>query len=129
MRKVWLLLGALLIAGCVTGNIRAEKFDAAARAYERALRWSDFRSALAVAGNVEAPLPDPVRLQSIRVTAYDIISAPRSNAENSKVVQVVEIRYVNTGNMSERVLMDQQIWAYSEKDERWTLITPFPNFR
>lgn len=127
MRSISLLFIAALVAACATA-VRLEKFETMARAYERALRWSDFRTAFALAGNADAQAPDFSRLQDVRVTSYDVIGAPQRNDEASEVVQMVEIRYANLGNMSERRLMDRQTWIYSPSAERWKLRSPFPAF-
>ncbi len=127
MRSISLLFLAAIVAGCAT-SMRLEKFDTTTRAYERALRWSDFQTAFALAGNADAPLPDFRRLQDVRVTSYDVVGAPQVNGDASQVVQMVEIRYANLGNMSERRLTDRQTWVYSPSDERWKLRSAFPAF-
>ena len=128
MRKLWpLLLVAVTVAACTT-NVRSERFDVAARAYERAMRWSDFGKAFAFSANTENK-PDLEHLQHVRVTSYDLLGAASASADFSKMVQAVEIHYVDTRNMSERTLTDQQVWEYSEPDQRWKRTSPFPAFR
>ena len=127
MRSTFLLLLAVLTVGCAT-NVRLERFDTTIRAYERALRWSDFQAAFVLAGNADTPPPDFRRLQNIRVTSYETLGAAQGNDDTSRMAQVVEIRYVNVANMSERVLTDQQVWVYSESDRRWRLRSVFPVF-
>jgi hypothetical protein len=129
MRKVLLLMLAATLAGCITASGRYKQFEATAIAYERAIRWSDFRAALAIASNPTAPMPDLARLQKIRVTSYDVIGVPSFDEDTVKAVQLVEIRYVYIDSMSERTINDPQTWEYSEKDERWKLTSPFPPFR
>ncbi len=131
MRPISLLLFVVALAGCASigSSYRLDKFEATSRAYERAIRWSDFRSAFALAGKTDGPLPDLERLQSIRVTSYEVIDTPQITEEASRVAQAVEIHYVNQRNMSERLWADQQVWVYTEKDERWRLQSAFPVFQ
>lgn len=124
----WLLFISFVMVAAGCAPARLEKADATLRAYERSIRWSDFKTAFALSGKTTEP-PDFNRLQHIRVTSYDLVGAPRANEDSSKFVQVVEIRYVNVNNMSERVLNDQQVWSYSESDDRWKLESPFPPFQ
>ncbi len=131
MRAISLICIAAVMTGCASYGVskRQKLFDASALAYERAIRWSDYRQAFTLAGNADATPPDLQRLQNVRVTSYDVLGVPQPNADFSRVVQVVEIRYVQINQMSERSLADQQTWVYSDKDERWRLMTPFPGFR
>ena len=134
MRKMtWycLLLCVIAVAvGCAgLTQARLERFEVTARAYERALRWSDFQMAFALTANPEAPLPDFRRLKNIRITSYDVVGEPRADSETQRLAQTVQIHYVNQNNMSERVLMDEQLWTYSENDKRWKLKSAFPEFR
>jgi len=128
MGKFSPLLIAVLLAACITANVRSDQFDATARAYERALRWSDFRTALAFLADTASALAEAERLQGVRVTSYEPIGVPKANADTSRVVQMVEIHYVNHSNMSERTLTDRQVWEYSDKEQRWKLASPFPAF-
>lgn len=125
-RRFLLALIVVAVGGCAT--TRLELLDTTLRAYERALRWGDFRTAFALTAQQESPLPDFRRLQDIRVTSYDRLGGPQNNADGTQLVQFVEIRYINIKNMSERVLADRQEWMYSSSDERWKLRSAFPDF-
>lgn len=126
-RKLLLVLLVSLVAGCATARLSG--LDNTLRAYERAIRWGDFKTAYALANNPNAPVPDFQRLQNIRVTSYDKLAAPQADNEGTKLKQAVEVRYVNINNMSERVLQDEQTWEYVEKEDRWRLTSSFPAFR
>lgn len=129
MRSIFWLLGVVVaVAGCATSSARMDKFDAAARVYDRALRNSEFQSAFGIGGNLEATVPDFKRLENVRVTSYEKMGAPQVNEQTWQVIQLVEIRYINLFSMRERVLVDQQLWAYTESDGHWRLRSPFPNF-
>jgi hypothetical protein len=124
--RAFFILVLLGVSGCATS--RLEQLDATLRAYERAVRWGDFQTAFALASQSEAPLPDFRRLQNIRITSYDRLGSPQGNADSTRLVQFVEIRYVNVNNMSERVLTDKQEWVYSPSGEHWKLRSAFPAF-
>lgn len=125
-RKWWIFILATLLLGCA--NVRVDQLDAALRAYERAVRWSDYKTAFALANQPNAPVPDFERLQHVRVTSYDKIGSPQMTADGMKMIQVVEIRFVNVNRMVDRVLMDTQVWEYAEAEQRWKLTSPFPSF-
>jgi hypothetical protein len=122
-----LLLGMLCACGMAI-QAQIDRFEPSALAYQRAIRWSDFPTAYGVA--IEpgtAAAPDFDHLKDIRVTSYEV-GAQQVDAEGRMCVQVVEIRYVNTSRMAERVFVDKQTWKYSEKDQRWYLKSAFPQF-
>lgn len=126
-RKLLLVLLVSFVAGCATARLSV--LDNTMRAYERAIRWGDFKTAYALANNPNTSVPDFQRLQNIRVTSYDRLTAPQADNEGTKLKQAVEVRYVNINNMSERVLQDEQTWEYVEKEDRWRLTSAFPAFR
>ena len=114
------------LAGCAT-EARMNQLEATLRAYERAVRWSEFKNAFAIAGQ-PAPAPDFAGLREIKVVSYDKVGTPRTDPEGKTHSQAVEIRYVHIHNMKERVLTDQQEWVHVEQGERWKLTSPFPTF-
>jgi hypothetical protein len=126
-RLVGSVLIALVLSGCSTARLGT--LESTLRAYERNIRWSEFRTAFALAGNAQAPIPDFQRLQHIRVTSYERIDQQLLTDDDSKLTQTIEIRFVNVLNMSDRVIIDRQTWVYTELDERWRLTSPFPTFR
>lgn len=127
-RLLLVLLVACAAAGCA-GSARTDKLEATWRAYERAVRWSDFPTAFALAGQPQSAPPDLRYLRDIRVVAYEKVGPPRAENDGAKVSQAVEIRYVNVNHMSERILADRQVWEYQDATERWTLTSPFPSFK
>jgi hypothetical protein len=126
--KHWILLSvvSMLLLGCVSA--RLDRLEGTLLAYERALRWSDFKTAFSVADQSNVPIPDFERLKSVQVTSYDKIGSPQASADGMKLVQLVEIRYVNVNRMLDRVLTDRQVWEYVEQEQRWRLTSPFPSF-
>ena len=128
MKRLLLMLClTAAVAGCAT-EVRTDKLEATLRAYERAIRWSEFKNAFAIAGQ-PAPAPDFAGLREIKVVSYDKVGTPRTDPEGKTHSQAVEIRYVHVYNMKERVLSDQQEWVFVEQGERWKLTSPFPTFR
>ena len=122
---------AALLASCagMGEQARLERFDQTARAYERAIRWSDFSTAMAMLrapGQMQAS--DLERLKDIRVTSYDA-RAVRPSPDGTTIDQIVEIRYVNVNSMVERSLTDLQHWVYVEDENRWSLQGSLPAFR
>lgn len=128
MRKwLWVTL-TVLLGGCSGMQVQLERFDSTARAYQHAIRWSDFATAYSIAYNLRtAPMPALDALKDIQVTSYET-QAAAPDATAMHITQVVEIRYVRRNRMVERVLMDRQAWEYSENDRRWYLTSPFPRF-
>jgi hypothetical protein len=128
MRSLWLVLPLLLSAACASTK-RMDQFNMLALSYERAIRWSEFGSALALAQPEDAARPDAKSLQNIRILSYEKVSGPAMNEEGTEIQQLVEIRYTDVNKMNERSVADLQKWKYSEKDGRWILHSPFPTFR
>jgi hypothetical protein len=129
MRKWLSVASALFLGGCgMSMQAQLDRFDTTARAYEHAIRWSDFTTAYSIAYDLRtAPPPALGALRDIQVTSYEARGAA-PDATATHMTQIVEIRYVHTSRMAERALMDRQSWEYSEKDKRWYLTSPFPPF-
>jgi hypothetical protein len=125
-KKLWWLLLALMLSGC--GSVRTEQLQNVMREYDRAMRWSDFQTAYALTNQPAASAPDFQRLQSIRITGYDERGSGAANPEGTKLIRAVQIGYVNVNRMSDRSIMDQQVWEFAESDKRWKLVSPFPSF-
>ena len=74
--KVTMLVMLLLIAGCagLAGYNKKDKFSQTSRAFEYAMRWTDFESAKAFIRDSETgdKPPDESDLKMIRVTDYQV---------------------------------------------------------
>jgi hypothetical protein len=121
---------ALLLGGCagMGAQMRMDKLDTMLRAYDRAVRWSEFETAYALATPAGTKAPDFTRFQGIRPTSYDQLGSLQANADSTQIVRMVEIRYIHTATMVERRLADRQVWEYAEKEGRWYLRSEFPGF-
>ncbi|MEK6551660.1 MAG: hypothetical protein AABZ50_08515 [Pseudomonadota bacterium] len=134
MRR-WMIIGLLLVlalpAGCASfsDSARMGVFEATARSYERAIRWSEFENAY---GFVRAPagaaVPDFEQLKNIRVTNYDEIGA-KLLPDGKTVEQIIRVQYVRTDRMAVRTLTVIQRWQYDDKEKRWFLQKGLPEFR
>jgi hypothetical protein len=131
MRKwLWAVTLSAFLGGCGMGmEAQLERFDTTARAYEHAIRWSDFSTAYSIAYDMRtAPMPSLGALKDIQITSYET-KASSADDTATHMTQLVEIRYVHTSRMAERVLVDKQTWEYSEPEKRWYLRSPFPQFQ
>lgn len=126
MRRYFLLILAVIGAGCATA--RLDHLQGTLLSYERAIRWSDFKTAFAIADQPDSAMPDFQRLENIRVTSYDKVGSPQASEDGTTLVHVVEIRYVHTNRMSEKTLIDKQTWTFNSKEVRWKMTSPFPVF-
>jgi hypothetical protein len=107
---------------------RLELFEKTARAYDKAIRWSDFQAAHGLTRPDPARPPDFARLKGIQVTSYEAVGAVPS-AGAMEVRQAVAIEYMRINDMRVRRIVDEQVWIYSEAEGRWQLTTGLPDFR
>lgn len=126
-RIILLLLAALLLAACAHSADKMQVLDNSLRAYERAVRWSewqtlshfyktDTRAVLAA----EQRAPD-----TFRVTGYDVLRRDLS-ADEKGLTQEVRITYYRTDNMIERSILNTQKWHYDAATNLWFLTSPPP---
>jgi hypothetical protein len=131
MRYRLLLLIPLLLTGCAyfSAQSRMQQFDDLARAYAKAMAWSNFETAYsATQSAAKAPPADAAVFQNIKVTSYDL-AAQKVAPDSRTVRRVVQIRYVHTSHMVERSLTVEEEWKYSDESKRWVLESGFPQFR
>ena len=123
-----LVLGlSLLLTGCISDPKIVELEDTL-RAYERAVRWSNFQMIPAFRNKERAnEVLEYDRLKSIRVTGYAVrqYTVAESGVEAD---QVVEIRYYDENVVREKVEMDRQKWAYDNDLNHWVLTSDLPKF-
>jgi len=129
--KRWLIIGWLLVlvvpGGCasISEKARMEVFEATARSFARAVRWSEFENAYGfVKASDKHPVPDFERLKNIRVTNVEDIGV-KLRPDGKTVEQVIRIQYVRLDRMIERTVTVIQHWQYDEKVKRWFIISPF----
>jgi hypothetical protein len=126
-RRALLVLAAL--AGCATvaDRGRIEQFDKITKAYETAIRWSDFGRAAGVAGLPPEQRESAQKLARVKVISYDIVSAEIA-PDTLQVKQTVQIEYTLDGSMKLRRIVDQQGWRFDEAQGRWVLLSGLPDF-
>jgi hypothetical protein len=98
------------------------------RAYDRAVRWSNYQSIPMFRGKDHAgEILDFDKLKSIRVTGY-----ARKQYEVSETGieadQVVEIRYYDDNVAREKIEIDKQKWTYDKDLNRWIITSDLPKF-
>jgi hypothetical protein len=120
---------SVVVVGCagMAEQRRQDRFEKTARAYERAIRWSDFETAYALTKPDPSRPPDFERMKRFQVTSYETLGAlPSAGYREIRLTAAIE--YVHTGSMRVRKLVDQQVWSFSEDDGRWQLVSGLPAF-
>ena len=122
----------LLISACgsLTEFRRLEKLDETIRAYEQAIRWSEFDYAMIFLkpSEREKNPPDESFYKRIKVTHYKIKKTALSEDE-TRLVQIAEISYYKIDNMTVKSLSDHQLWEWDAQDKRWYLNSGLPDFQ
>ena len=129
-RKIFICILALLLVGCakIKDITKLDEFYNVARAYEQALRWSDFTSASTFLERSESPSPDPEILKIVRVTDYGLKKTVASDDE-TQVLQIVEISYYLTNRMVVKTVTDRQQWEWDTDAQQWRLKSGWPDFK
>ena len=125
-----LLFSVLLLAlgGCksISDMKEGDDLDRALKAYEAAMRWSDFHAALTYHKWPEGePVPLPEDFAHLRVMDYYVVYPPVTSSD-STAQQAVEISYVNQEYQILRKVTDRQIWVYNKDIKRWEITSPMP---
>lgn len=126
-RITLLLLAALLLTACAHSAAKMQVLDNSLRAYERAVRWSEWQTLqhfyktdtrAVLAATQRAP-------DTFKVTGYDVLRRQLSRDENG-LMQAVRITYYRTDDMIERHIIDTQEWRYDPGANLWFLSSPPP---
>jgi hypothetical protein len=126
----WALAALIGLAGCgatLERGGRVEQFDKVVRAYETAIRWSDFDRAAGVAGLSAEQRQAAQKLARVKVISYETMGAEVS-ADTLQVLQAVQIEYTLEGSIKLRRLLDRQGWRFDEAQGRWVLVSGLPDF-
>lgn len=131
MRQIGiLLLVSTVLCACVSMDVRKrdDSFEAAMTTYGSAIRWSDFEQAgkfrdPAVTGSSRLPSSD-----HIKVTGYETLSSSRTEDGNEAAIKV-RISYYHKDTMTEKTVVDQQVWKYHADEQHWYITTALPEFR
>jgi hypothetical protein len=127
-----IFLLAALIAGCANapGLVRQTKFERTARAYEKAIRWSEFGTArlfLKESAGGKNP-PDLDKLKMIKVIEYEVKETSLA-PDQSRVLQVAEIQYYRDDAIVVKTVTDRQVWEYDPAFNNWYLVSGLPDFK
>lgn len=127
MRHLFPLLFALL-AGCSvwTEKARAIKLEDLMNGYTQTMEWSDFSRAL-LYRKITTARPDLAAYQNIKISDYRPAGMVKSE-DGKTVKRLVQVRYILLSRMAERDLTTQEVWAYSEEEGRWVIISDLPAF-
>jgi hypothetical protein len=131
-RILAIIILVLLAAGCgtLTQYRKMEQLSETTRAYEQAIRWSEFDYAMIFLepSEREKNPPDESFYKRIKVTAYKIKKTAFSEDE-TQAIQVVEISYYKIDNVIVKSFSDHQLWEWDTKDRRWYLKSGLPDFK
>lgn len=129
--SIGLILTLLWLTGCETMETRkqANRLSDTLSAFSAAFRWGQFEQVYGFrkteSGQMETP---PESLNNIRITSYEIISAPAIISEDT-AVQTVGIEYIRQDSQSVKQLIDRQVWGYDAENKVWFLKSPVPAFQ
>ena len=130
--KLIIVLLLSLLASCVSVSEmrKMDKFEETSKAYEFAIRWSDFESAsLFLKTEENATVSDLLnKLKQFKVTAYTIKNFLPSK-DKSQVLLIAEISYFELNRLIVKSISDRQIWKYDTAQERWLLTSGLPDFK
>jgi hypothetical protein len=130
--KLIIVLLSSLMAGCVSVSEmrKMDKFEETSKAYEFAIRWSDFESAsLFLKTEENANISDLLNeLKQFKVTAYTIKNFLPSK-DKSQVLLIAEISYFKLNRLIVKSMSDRQVWKYDTAQERWLLTSGLPDFK
>jgi hypothetical protein len=116
-----------LLAGC-SHDIGLMRQDETLTGYESAIRWGLWEKAASY--QVRRPRPEQRldRLRSYQVTGYQV-RYKHSEDPSALLFQTVEIRYLRPNELTERSMVEEEMWRYDNDKERWMLETDLPELK
>jgi hypothetical protein len=130
--KLIIVLLSSLLAGCVSVSEmrKMDKFEETSKAYEFAIRWSDFESASMFLKTEETANNSDLlnKLKQFKVTAYTIKNFLPSK-DKSQVLLIAEISYFELNRLIVKSISDRQVWKYDTVQDRWLLTSGLPNLK
>ena len=107
-----------------------EQLSEMTKAYEQAIRWSEFDYAMVFLkpSELEANPPDESFYKRIKVTAYKMKKTALSEDE-TQAIQIVEISYYKINNVIVKSITDHQLWEWDTKEKQWYLQSGLPDFK
>ena len=132
LRQAIPLLVVLIVVGCssVPDLVKQTKFERTSRAYEKAIRWSDFETASLFIKDTtaEKKTEDLQKLKHFKVIDYEIKKSSLLK-QHSQVLQVAEISYYRDDSAVVKTFTNHQLWEYDETLKNWYLLSGLPNFK
>lgn len=120
----------IVLTGCASleKDRRATGLEAATNAYQSALRWGDFESAMGLLSpELRRDEELPQDLKDLRITRYEVTQPPLIRADDS-ATQTVSIEYLFEYNQILQRLTDRQVWRWDEEEKAWWLQSGLPAF-
>lgn len=81
-----------------------------------------------IPGTAPAPQQNVDRLKGYQITGY-LVQHRHSEEPSSLLFQTVEIRYLRPDELTERSMVDKQMWRFNEDKDRWMLETDLPELK
>ena len=128
--KTLISIIALLMVGCTTilFNSKMGNFENISKAYENALRASDFETAYQfIDPEVIKGETDFNKYKNIKVVEYEVKKSSLSG-DNLEVYQIAEINYYKLGSYILRTIRHKELWKYNEENKSWLLQSGLPDF-
>jgi len=122
---------AVLIVGCSNVElVKQTKFERTSRAYEKAIRWSDFETASHFIKDTtaEKKSPDIKKLKHFKVINYEIKETSLLK-QQSRVLQIAEISYYRDDSPVVKTMTNHQLWEYDATLKNWYLLSGLPDFK
>lgn len=137
MNRIWIvrlvvLVLLALLAGCsqYKSEKKRNRYDYTIHQYEKAIRWGSYE----IANTYRNPNrkmdqePDYEHLKQFAVTHYELLSEKFTD-DYTVSDMTISIRYYNKLSMTERELVDHQVWIWDDEKEIWYLDAPLPAFQ
>jgi hypothetical protein len=118
----------VLLSGCASVPEELELLDTTLTNYEKAMLWGEYNYILSSHKGNKISAVQRERLDSIKVTSYDVLRS-KLMPGGKKFVQVVDLKYYNRSYGVLRSLRVEQEWVYEEERNAWVVLTPFPDFK
>lgn len=130
--KLVLILLSLLLISCasLTEMRKKDKFEERSRAYEDAVRWSNFETAGSFLNPEESEkiYAKIEELKQFKVTSY-VVKKFLPSKDQSQVRLFVEVHYFRINGLVVNSLIDRQLWEYDTTEEQWFLTSGLPDFK
>lgn len=111
----------LSLGGCsvVQDKQREIHLENTLKIYQKALRWGDFETVLALYHPQPAPLDTALlaRLKNIKITRYT--ETQHYSPSTTEYYQKIELHYYQPPGITEKHHSYHQLWRYDETTQRW----------